>query len=105
MTEYRLNKAERTPIAINNVARTVTRNGKSIVTYGNTIRLVPREVYETDDVAMIDFFKSYKRKARYNRELEEALKLNSVPYEVKVCRSCGGIRKEISYNVVEVIEE
>lgn len=104
MAEYRLNKAEKVQVTINNVAVTKEINGKSVVTYSNYIRLVPGKTYETDDEAMLNFFKAYKRKVRYNAELEQALKANNVPYELELCRSCGGKVKKISYHMVEVME-
>lgn len=104
MTEYRLNKAEKVRVLINNVAKTKIINGKSIVTYSNYINLVPGVVYKTDDEAMLNFFRNYKRKVRYNAEIERALKENKVPYEIEMCRSCGGKIKKISYRPVEVME-
>ena len=104
MTEYRLNKAEKVRVLINNVAKTKVINGKSIVTYSNYINLVPGVVYKTDDEAMLNLFRNYKRKVRYNAEVERALKENGVPYEIEMCRSCGGKIKKISYRPVEVIE-
>lgn len=104
MTEYRLNKAEKVSVTINNVAKTKIINGKSIVTYSNYIRLAPNVVYKTDDEAMLNFFKNYKCKVRYTAEIERALKDNEVPYEIEFCRSCGGKIKKISYRVVEVLD-
>ena len=104
MAKYRLNAAEKVQVTINNVAKTKILNGKEIVTYSNYIRLVPGVTYETDDEAMLNFFRQYKRKVRYNAELERALKMNGVPYETEYCRSCGGKIKKISYKVVEVID-
>ena len=104
MTEYRLNKAEKVRVLINNVAKTKIINGKSIVTYSNYINLVPGVVYKTDDEAMLNFFRNYKRKVHYNSEIERALKENNVPYEIEMCRSCGGKIKKISYRPVEVME-
>lgn len=104
MTQYRLNKAENVQVTINNVAKTKQINGKAIVTYSNYIRLVPGKVYQTDDEAMLNFFRNYKRKVRYNAELERALRSNGVPYDIEFCRSCGGKVKKISYRVVEVME-
>lgn len=104
MTQYRLNNAEGTQVTINNVAKTKLVNGKPIVTYSNYIRLTPNEVYETDDEAMLNFFRNYRRKVRYNAQLENVLKHNNVPYEIEYCRSCGGRVKKISYQVVEVME-
>ena len=104
MTQYRLNKAENVQVTINNVAKTKQINGKAIVTYSNYIRLVPGKVYKTDDEAMLNFFRNYKRKVRYNSELERTLRSNGVPYDIEYCRSCGGKVKKISYRVVEVME-
>ena len=104
MTEYRLNKAEKVSVTINNVAKTKDYNGKSIVTYSNYIRLAPNTVYKTDDEAMLNFFRTYKRKVRYTAEIERALQENGVPYEIEMCRSCGGKIKKISYRVVEVLD-
>lgn len=104
MTEYRLNSAEKVQVTINNVAKTKIINGKPIVTYSNYIRLVPGTVYKTDDEAMLNFFRTYRRKVRYNSELEQALKNNNVPYETEYCKSCGGKIKKISYQLVEVME-
>lgn len=104
MTEYRLNKAEKVSVTINNVAKTKVINGKPIVTYSNYIRLAPNTVYKTDDDAMLNFFRNYKRKVRYTAEIERALKENKVPYEIEFCRSCGGKVKKISYRVVEVLD-
>lgn len=105
MAKYRLNSAERVQVRIDHVAVTKTINGKPKVTYSNYMKLVPGKVYETDDQAMLGFFKKYRRKVRYNAELERALKEHNVPYEVEMCRSCGGRIKKISYQVVEVFDE
>lgn len=105
MAKYKLNNAEKVETTINNIAVTKVINGKKIVTYSNYIRLVPGKVYETDDEAMIEFFKSYKRKVRHTAGIEEALKSANVPYEIEYCRSCGGRVKKINYKVVEVFDE
>ena len=105
MAKYKLNDAEQVQTTINNIAVTKKINGREIVTYSNYMRLVPGKVYETDDNAMIEFFKSYKRKVRHTAGIEEALKSANVPYEIEWCRSCGGRVKKISYRVVEVFDE
>lgn len=104
MTQYGLNKAERVSATINNVAKTKEINGRKVVTYSNYIKLAPNQVYQTEDEAMLAFFRAYKRKVRYNAELERALKQNDVPYEIEYCKSCGGRIKKISYQLVEVME-
>ena len=103
MAKYKLNDAEKVRVLINNVAKTKKINGRDVVTYSNYINLVPGVVYETDDEAMLNFFRNYKRKVRYNAELEQALKQNNVPYDIEFCKSCGGKVKKISYRPVEVI--
>ncbi|MEE0897600.1 MAG: hypothetical protein U0L88_08235 [Acutalibacteraceae bacterium] len=104
MTKYRLNKAEKVSVTINNVAKTKIYNGKPIVTYSNYIRLAPNTVYKTDDEAMLNFFRQYTQKVRYTAEIERALKENNVPYDVEYCRSCGGKIKKISYHPIEVLD-
>lgn len=104
MTEYRLNKAEKVPVTINNLPKTKVINGREVVTYSNYIRLAPNKVYKTDDDAMLTFFRNYQRKVRYTAEIERALEQNNVPYEVEYCKSCGGRVKKISYRVVEVLD-
>ena len=104
--KYRLNKAETVQTTINNVASTKKlNNGREIVTYSNYIRLIPGRIYETEDKAMIEFFKSYTRKVRHTAGIEEALKSANVPYKIEFCRSCGGRVKKISYKVVEVLDD
>lgn len=103
--KYRLNKAETVPVTLNNVAKTKVINGKEIITYSNYIRLNPNKEYETDDKAMIEWFRDYRRKVRHNSTLESTLKSHGVPYTVEMCRSCGGKVKKISYQMVEVFDE
>lgn len=103
MTKYRLNKAEKVPITINMVAKTKKINGRDVVTYSNYMRLVPGVEYKTDDEAMVNFFRNYKVKIRYNAETERALLQNKVPYDIEMCKSCGGRIKKISYHPVEVL--
>ena len=103
--KYRLNKAETKSVTIYNVAKTKKINGHDIISYSNFIKLVPGEEYTTDDDAMIEFFKSHKRKVRYTSELASVLDRNGVPYEIELCKSCGGKIRKISYQVVEVYDE
>ena len=105
MTKYRLNSAEKVQVRIDHVAKTKVVNNKPVVTYSNYINLVPGKTYETDDEAMLSFFRAYRRKVRYNAEIERALKECNVPYDIEYCRSCGGKIRKISYQVVEVLDE
>ena len=102
--KYRLNKAETVPVRLCNVAATRNINGRTIVTYTNSIKLSPNEVYETEDEAMIEWFRKHRRKVRYSRSLENALKDANVPYSIELCQSCGGKVQKISYQMVEVME-
>lgn len=104
MAKYRLNSAETLPNTINNVAVTKIISGKSIVTYSNYMRLSPGVEYETDDPAMIEFFKTYRRKVKHTDTLEALLASSGVPYDIEYCRSCGGKVKKINYQVV-IVEE
>ena len=104
MAKYRLNDAETLPNTINNVAVTKIISGKSIVTYSNYVRLSPGTEYETDDPAMIEFFKTYRRKVKHTDTLEALLASSGVPYDIEYCRSCGGKVKKINYQVV-IVEE
>ena len=104
MAKCRLNSAETLPNTINNVAVTKKVSGKDIVTYHNYVRLAPGEVYETDDPATIEFFKSYRRKVKHTNELEATLASSGVPYDIEYCKSCGGRVKKINYQVV-IVEE
>lgn len=103
--KYRLNKAEKRPVTIYNVAKTRVMGGKSIVTTSNYVKLIPEEEYETDDAAMYKWLAEYVRTVRHNPELERELKANGVPYEIEACRSCGGRIKKIKYHQVEVYDE
>lgn len=105
MAKYKLNDAEKVRTLIQTLPITKTINGREVVTWNNHTYLVPGKVYETDDKAMIEFFKTYKRKVRHTAGIEEALKSANVPYEIEWCRSCGGRVKKISYKVVEVLDE
>ena len=105
MAKYKLNNAENVQVTINNVAKTKIINGREIVTYSNYIRLVPNKVYESDDEAMLNFFRKYRRKVRYTSDLENVLKSHDVPYDIEYCPTCGGKVKKISYQVVEVMDE
>ena len=105
MTKYRLNRAEKVQVTVNNVAKTrVMSDGRKVVSYSNYIRLAPNTVYETDDEAMLDFFRNYKARVRYRTELEANLRANGVPYEIEICRSCGGKIKKLKYQLVEVLD-
>lgn len=102
--KYRLNKAETVPVTLNHVAKTKVIHGREVITYQNYIRLSPNTEYKTDDKAMAEWFKAYRRKANYSESLERALKANNVPYEIEYCKTCRGRVKKISYQIVEVYE-
>lgn len=103
--KYRLNSAEKLPSTLYQVAKTRRIGGKDVVTYSNYIRLSPGEEYETDDEAMINWLRDYKRKVKYSKSVEDALSSKGVPYDIELCRSCGGRVKKIVYHPVEVYDE
>ena len=102
--KYRLNSAEDVSIVLYHVPCTKKINGRDIVTDRNFIRLAPNTTYETDDNALIEYFRAYRRKVRYTAQLENILKEHNVPYEIELCRSCGGKVRKISYQLVEVFD-
>lgn len=101
---YRLNKAETVPLTLYHVAETKKIGGRDIVTYNHYIRLVPGEEYQTNDEAMLNWFRKHRRKVAWSEKIERTLKTHGVPYETEMCKSCGGIKK-IAYQVVEVYDE
>lgn len=103
--KYRLNSAERIPVTLYNVAKTRRMNDRDVVTYANYIKLIPGEEYESDDEAMLNWFREYTRKVRHSKSVEDALSENGVPYEIELCRSCGGRIRKIVYHPVEVYDE
>lgn len=104
--KYRLNSAEKVAVTLYYVPQTKKVNGRNIVTYPpNYMKLVPGEVYETDDEAMLEYFRNHRQKIRHTSAIEETLKANNVPYEIEMCKSCGGRVKKISYQLVEVYDE
>lgn len=104
--KYRLNGAEKVAVTLYYVPQTKKVNGRNIVTYPpNFMKLVPGEEYETDDEAMLEYFRRHRQKVRYSQELEDTLSRNGVKYEVEMCKSCGGRVKKISYQLVEVYDE
>ena len=103
--KYRLNKAETSPVTLYQVPKTKNIGGRNVITYTNWMRLIPGEEYVTDDEATIEWLKDYRRKVRYNKSVENALNNAGVPYDLELCRSCGGRIKKISYNLMEVYDE
>lgn len=103
--KFRLNSAEKVAVTLYHVPKTKTINGKDIVTWNNFIRLVPNEEKVTDDEALIQYLRDYRRKVKHTSQLENLLKSKGVPYETEMCKSCGGRVKKIKYQLVEVYDE
>lgn len=98
--KYKLNDVVTTP-SVFYVQRT-SSPGK--VKWGS-IRLIPGEVYETDDHKLIESLASRGHmKVPYNASLEERLKELGKEYTIEVCKSCGGRVKKIKYHAVEILE-
>lgn len=99
--QYRLTSNEIIPITLRMFPKTT--NGH--VSYNHYQRLEPGKTYETTDPAQIEYLKEHKETVRYNKDIENALKKAKVPYEIELCKSCGGRVKKIKYSNVEVIED
>lgn len=102
--KYRLNKAETVALTLYHVPCTRIINGRPIITDQNYMKLAPNTTYESDDEALLEFLREYKRKVAYNKQLADVLESNGVPYETEMCKSCGGKVKKIVYRLVEVFE-
>lgn len=77
-------------------------NGITKYTY---ITLDPGVEYELpNDPLFIASVKGSKFKKFYDRNMEMKLKSANIPYEVEMCKSCGGRVKKLVYNPLEVIE-
>lgn len=72
--------------------------------------LKPNELYSLDEYPVngeqnvIDQLKNYEIKKSRTPSLETQLKNMGIPYELKPCKSCGGMIKKIFYKPIEVIE-
>ena len=66
--------------------------------------LDPGVTYELpdDDPTFVESLKRETYTKHWSKGLEETLKENGVPYEVKDCKQCGGRVKKITYHPVEV---
>lgn len=102
--KYKLNSAETVAQAIYHVPQTKQINGRNVIVDEAYIRLNPNVVYESDDDAMIGFFRTYRKKVNYTAQLEDVLKAHNVPYKVELCKTCGGRKRKIFYQLVEVFE-
>lgn len=79
-------------------------NGKAV--YRNHT-LEPNTRYSThaDDDIFIAALKKSVLQVKYTPEREEALRMYGIPYEVELCKACGGKVKKLKYCPVEVIDE
>lgn len=100
MMKYKLNDVISTPTTFY-VQQT---NGVGRTRWGS-MRLMPGEVYETDDPKLIESLRirGYVKVA-YNEKLENRLKELGKDYTVELCKSCGGRVKKIKYHAVEMME-
>lgn len=100
MATYKLVDVIDVPLTLN-----VATLSNGYTKYGH-IRLNPGKVYELpeNDPPLVNSLKKAKLKKNYTPELERALSDANVPYEVKVCQSCGGRVKKIEYPAVEIME-
>lgn len=78
---------------------------KNGITKYSYITLDPGVEYELpNDELFESSVRGAKFKKFYNRDMEEKLKSNNVPYKIEMCKSCGGRVKKLVYNPLEVIE-
>lgn len=101
MGTYRLSKAIDVPITIMVYSHP---EGKSGV-YGR-LYLTPgvTHVLPDDDPAFVNSVKTAITKKRYDEKIENRLKELGVPYEINLCKTCGGRKRFIEYHTVEVEE-
>lgn len=98
--KYKLNDVISTPTTFY-VQQT---NGVGRTRWGS-MRLMPGEVYETDDPKLIESLRIRGHvKVAYNEKLENRLKELGKDYTVELCKSCGGRVKKIKYHAVEIME-
>lgn len=69
------------------------------------IVLDPEQDYPLpEDETFLKSLKTAKFRKPYDRALEDVLKAYNIPYELEMCKSCGGRVKKIVYNPIEVVE-
>lgn len=81
----------------------VVRRKGGIVRY-EYARLFPGVVYEAEnDDLFINSLHNAKVTRRHSDELEKELKAQGIKYSVEKTRCCGGGRKVLTYEIVEVV--
>lgn len=69
------------------------------------VTLEPGELYKVpDDTFLKALLARGLSEIRHSDSFEKALKEANIPYEIKVCKSCGGGLKKIKVQIIEVIE-
>lgn len=82
----------------------VARKENGFLKYSYVV-LDPGVEYEMpEDSTFEASIRNCKFKKFYDRQMEEILIANNIPYKVEMCKSCGGRVKKLVYNPVEVIE-
>lgn len=99
MGTYQLSKAISVPMDFIVWSRPT---GKSA--FRAKIRLKPNEVHELpdDDPLFVQDIQAQEIKKRHDPSLEAELKIIGVPYEIQMCKTCGGRKKHIVYKAIEV---
>lgn len=69
------------------------------------VTLEPGVTYIAPDETFLEAIKARGlSEIRHSDSFEKALKEAGIPYEIKVCKSCGGGLKKIKVQIIEVIE-
>lgn len=68
------------------------------------LRLSPGEERELpdDDLLFVQDIQTQEIKKRYDPAIEAHLKELGVPYDVTMCKTCGGRKKFVVYKAIEV---
>ncbi|MBL1227995.1 hypothetical protein IW492_01965 [Enterococcus sp. BWB1-3] len=83
----------------------VARNHNGAVKYEH-VTLFPAQSYELEeDPLFIQSLKNAEIKRKYSKTLVNELDALGISYKESSCKSCGGKVKQISYKVVEIVEE
>lgn len=92
-------------IDITTTVKAAKTSPRGYTMYGS-MNLEPNEVYDTEgDVVLENSLRSYSVKKAWTQSLETLLKNNDISYKVEQCKVCGGNKRFIIYNPVEVFNE
>ncbi|MEI5994015.1 hypothetical protein [Candidatus Enterococcus mansonii] len=92
--------------AIDTITTLNVASQKNGATVYNHVRLKPGECHEVgNDQVFIRSLQNMQVERPYSLELVNELSSLGVKYTEKICKSCGGRIKKVSYSVIEFIDE